>query len=95
MERIGELIPSPLPLPLKKKEENKIPNQEKKRKNFRQGMNEMMNVYVAGTEGGGRGRVGKKKEIELWMNRMKSWGGREDRGWLVDRQRRRGRSVEF
>lgn len=30
-----------------------------------------MNVYVAGTEGGGRGR-GKKKEIELWMNRMKS-----------------------
>lgn len=62
MERIGELIPSPLPLPLKKKkkEENKIPNQEKKRKNFRQGMNEMMNVYVAGTEGGGRGR-GKKE----------------------------------
>lgn len=31
-----------------------------------------MNVYVAGIEGGGRGRVGKKKEIELWMNRMKS-----------------------
>lgn len=72
MERIGELIPSPSLS--KKKEENKIPNQEKKRKNFRQGMNEMMNVYVAGIEGGGtgRGRVGKKKEIELWMNRMKS-----------------------
>lgn len=75
MERIGELIDPfdlhPSPPPSKKKRKTKFLTR-KKRKNFRQGMNEM-NVYVVGIEGGGRGgKKKRKKEIELWMNRMKS-----------------------